>query len=190
MRLDDQEIVNTMWFTYFAGFDLALLQQLAEELAALWEAEIMPALSFNLTLVAVTATDQETSTSPSYVHVVSPAVGGGQAQESASNNVAACVTFLTAQRGRGGRGRNYLAGIPEDSLDQNTLSPTFMSAIISGYEAIGTALAALSFNHAIVSFQQEGAPAFTGGVPKLVTGYRFADNVVDSQRRRLPGRGQ
>jgi hypothetical protein len=190
MRLDGQEIINTLWFTLFGGFTLETLDQLAAIVAVEWGDNIMPQLSEDLSLVAVTATDQESATAPSFTEVIAPPVAGGIEAESEPNSVAACVTFLTSQRGRGGRGRNYLAGVPSVAVVNNTLASTFMNNIIAAYEEMNTVWAAQSFNHAIVSFQEEGAPTFIAGVPKLVTGYRFADATVDSQRRRLPGRGQ
>lgn len=187
--LDNQQVINTMWFTYFSGWTEELLQDLAEAVHNGWETRMLPLLSDDLTLREVTATDMESETGPSVSFIVTPFPAGGIVGTSMPNNVAACVTFLTAGRGRSARGRNYLAGITGDAATNNTMNSNFMGDVIDAYAGLKNDLAALGFNHAVVSFQNDGVPR-SAGLPQTVTGYRFADATLDSQRRRLPGRGE
>lgn len=186
--LDLQECENTMHFFRPGGWDGASLSNLASALASWAEDNIMPLLSFQVDLRAVRVTDISTQVTPSVQFDFSPVVPGGNVSGSLPNNCAFCVTSRTPFRGRSARGRNYILGIPELAASQSLVSEPFAAAIIAAYNLLpGIGGALLSTPCVLSRFSNNAArPA---GVPFQITGYEARDRVIDSQRRRTPGRG-
>lgn len=150
---------------------------------------LLPNLSSDLSLYNLTATSQQSSSAPVVELGVSPPVAGSLANPSVANNVTLATTFLTALRGRSYRGRAYTPGIDRTQLTTSTRYLTsLVSAITAAYAAINASLTVAGAEHAVISTQNGGAPRVTG-VATPVTGYR-TESFVDSQRRRLAGRGQ
>lgn len=117
------------------------------------------------------------------------AQAGGVDVESAPNNVAACISFRTAQRGRSGHGRNYLPGIPNSLVDLNTLDPAFMSNIVTIYEPlIGAGVFNAGWEWCVVSRQTAGALRPTGITIPIIS-VSFVSDKVRSMRSREVGHG-
>lgn len=155
-----------------------------------WAASVlMPQLSSALTFTGVTLTDETTSSGP-VVHVPQPGspVVGSITGGCAPNNVAKAFTLNTGNRGRSYRGRVYIPGIPDSRFNvDNTVTSGFQTAILSGLVDLAGRLVSDAFVMAVASRFAGGAPRVTG-VATPVTGFA-GDTILDSQRRRLPGRG-
>lgn len=107
------------------------------------------------------------------------------------NNVAPCISFQTIQGGRSGRGRFYLPGIPKAVTTASHLQTSFMNDLGIAFNDLlpGNDLAPPGWTWVVLSKTTGGAPR-PGGVGYPVTLAYFTDGIVDSQRRRLPGRGK
>lgn len=116
---------------------------------------------------------------------------GGVTGESMPNNVNPCISFRGAQVGRLSRGRNYVPGISTSDVLGNEIDADWMLQIASGYNELTSAGAfdPPGFNWVVASFFLNGAPR-GAAVATQITTVLFTDNIVDSQRRRLPGRGR
>lgn len=116
---------------------------------------------------------------------------GGVATEQATNNDAAVVTFDTGQSGKSSHGRNYVPGIPNAAITVNTLDPDFMAGVIAAYETLlpGGDNDPAPYFWSVVSRQSGGIVAAEGLAVPVMNVY-FTDDIIDSQRRRLPGRGK
>ena len=98
-------------------------------------------------------------------------------------NAAAVISWKTGQAGRSNRGRTYLFGLSDGHASGSTLTSTYL-----GLAAL-VALNIRSFNNAAGAVQVVFAIAsFTHGYYVIVTSATI-DAFVDSQRRRLIGRG-
>lgn len=179
---------NTLWFRFRAGAPtLTDLIALGSAVNDYWSGTIMPALASTLVLLGNVATDWSSDTAPA---INTPfVIEGGIATPALPNNVAFCVSFSTAGRGRSSRGRNYVPGIPREVLvDANTVSADFANTIVTGYGGINSSPIDTDWEWSVVSFQTGGAPRVAGLVQPV--GFAAAtDLTLDSQRRRLPGRG-
>lgn len=80
-------------------------------------------------------------------------------------------------------------GLCESQVDDSHVKATHLTAIKNALVNLAGLLAAGGFNWNVVSFIEDGAPRVGGPISFGVTGILFVDDVVDSQRRRLPGRG-
>jgi hypothetical protein len=186
--LAGQQAQNTLWFRFRAGSPTVPdLTALGVGINDYWGLAVMPLLSHNLVMVGNVATDWTTETSPAVNTPTS--VTGGDTGADLPNNVAVCVTILTAGRGKSSRGRNYVPGIPDSGrTGVNGILDTFGTDLLSAYTGIlGSAIDA-DWEWSVVSFMSGGVDRVTALVQPVI-GAALTDLVLDSQRRRLPGRG-
>lgn len=141
----------------------------------------------NITEIVLTAMDTENGiqlTAPF------PAPTGGQAiGEPLPNNDTICVSLRTGFRGRNARGRLYWLGLTIEQVSTNTLDTTPSANIVAAVESLRTNITGASATWVVVSRFNNGVLRPEGPVTFPITTVLLTDNVVDSQRRRLPGRG-
>lgn len=151
---------------------------------------VMGNLSNELTLVEVVGKYLGIENGPIGSHVpTTPAVGGGGDQSSPAN-VTACLSFRTGLSGRSFRGRNYLAGIEEQDTSGSRFTGALLTGLLEAYNDLPGILTGF-FNpcqHVVIS-RYSGGNLRPEGVTTPVLTYLFVDDAVDSQRRRLIGRG-
>jgi hypothetical protein len=194
-ELDGQIVENTSYFEKTTGWDFASVSAWLTSMRSLVETELLPTLSSGLKLVRLIGTLLDAVDALSLVQNVSPPVSGSDTGEGLPNNSAFTITFLTAGRGRSMRGRNYVCGLTTThQLDPNHVTDTFRSAILNYYDQLRAAGSDDGILMVVVSRfsgkDSEGRPIpRVTGVTTTITGFTTYDNVLDSQRRRLPGRG-
>jgi hypothetical protein len=105
------------------------------------------------------------------------------------NNCSLCVSLRSGLTGRSARGRWFWAGLTEDQVEDNTVVTGSVTDIVAAIDALRDAIEALGLLWMIVSYVNNGAPRAGGPVYFQVVDALVVDDVVDSQRRRLPGRG-
>lgn len=167
---------------------LAGVAELGTALGAWVVAELLPLMSASLTVNEVLLTDLTTPTAISYTQVVG--IAGSVGGACAPGNVTFTTTFRTTGRGRSSRGRNYWMGIPELHVTGNTVSSAYQEDIRDAYADLNSYIADVPRVpvHCIVSRYSEGEPRTTALVQN-VAAVVHTDNLIDSQRRRLTGRG-
>jgi hypothetical protein len=186
--LDGQRVENTLWFSKTSPMLETELLALCSDVGLWWKTSIAPALSHDLTIHEIQATDQSTASGAIAVLDPSPAIVGESPDKSLPNNCAFCVSIKSGLRGRKHRGRNFVMGIPESVVTNSHASASFVNAIHNGYQALLTATSTSGFQWVVVS-RFSGPPPHTIGSSVPVVGAAVFDDVIDSQRRRLPGRG-
>lgn len=98
------------------------------------------------------------------------------------------TTFNTAERSRNGRGRVYTSGIPAGELaDPIEVASDYLADFITVMSSLITIATALSATLVVVSRWLANVQR-SEGVPISITSIT-ADRYLDSQRRRLFGRG-
>lgn len=135
--LGGEIVENRLWFTFDnPPFGLEELQGLADGVYAWHTANILPFLSVDLQLAAVEAKDW-TADPPPNIAVSGPPVNGGTTESSQSANVAAFVRFKwPLQLARMRRNGNFVPGVPVGSVNLNTPTDAFKSALYEGYAAL------------------------------------------------------
>jgi len=180
-----QRAENTLYFLNVGGFSTSDMTALAEELATVWEADFAPFVHDGVELDFIRVTDMNSDTAPSIEVLTS--VAGDAAGANMPGNVTGAVSFKTALRGRSYRGRNYVVGL----MDAHIVNDTIDAGVVAGYEnayaSLNAAALALGWTHVVASKQHDGV-LFNPGTTTPVTSYRM-ENHIDSQRRRLFGRG-
>jgi hypothetical protein len=194
--VDLQEEENTLYFEKATALVEDDLTNLGEAIITWWEDNYSPLVWTGVLFREAVVTDL-TSASASQVTSIPPSpLAGSIALPPLPNNNSLTVSFRTALRGRSFRGRNYIVGIVQDQLaGANILSDATVTAWQDGYNALKAMAADLGLQWVVVSrfsgVDGDGKPIpRVAGVTTPVTTAIVVDNVVDSQRRRLPGRGR
>jgi len=114
---------------------------------------------------------------------------GGLTSPNLPNNVSWAVKFNTGLTGRSYRGRKYMFGLTESNVANSSILQTPADNYVTAFETLITAALGADFTMVVLSRVQGGVVLANAiGAPVLTVGY--TDLVIDSQRRRLPGRGQ
>lgn len=151
-----------------------------------WNATLKSLIYTATTLNQVVATDLTTQGGPQDIDVVgTPGTATGGIIPVGTPIV---VSFRTALRGRSYRGRAYVTGTSSSNLvDSANVSSTITSGLGAAFATLGGTLSTAGMPHVVASKQHNGAvtnPAATNAVITYVV-----DGKLDSQRRRLAGRG-
>jgi hypothetical protein len=80
--------------------------------------------------------------------------------------------------------------VSEDSVSNNTLNATFVSNLIAAYESLMDAATFTDDWSWIVYSRFENGDPRPEALIAPVDAVVFTDRTIDSQRRRLPGRGR
>jgi len=156
----------------------------------IWRQTLRNAQSQVWSCAGIRATDWTSESGNTYFDGALSNPAGTESSAVEPNNVAACVTFRTAKRGRSYRGRNYIGGLNEGNvLIGDIIGGGEIIAINNAYQDLHAALNTLTpaFTHVVASFHHNGAPRVTGEGNAITSIY--IDQYSDSQRRRLAGRG-
>lgn len=184
-----QKIENTLYFQGSAGVSASLASDLGDALISWWDTQFQPITSDTMALVEVFLTDLSDATSFTVSDTAGLPNAGASTTEPLPANVAHCVSFRTAQRGRSARGRNYIAGMTEADTNGSLISSTIVADHVTAYTILLGAGAFVAGLEWVVVSRFHNGVARTTGLAIPVTNVLSVDAVVDSQRRRLPGRG-
>lgn len=189
MLLFGQQIENTLYFKFGGSPTTLDMNGLGDDLIDWWDLQYSQPLSTQLTLREIAVTSLVSATAPAVVRTPSSPLAGKDDAPASPGNVALAISFRTVNRGRSFRGRNFIPGIPNDQITGNTVASGVVEAIEGAYADLLTRHS-ISGDGAwvVVSRFTAGAPRTTG-VATDVTSASVVDPLVDSQRRRLTGRG-
>lgn len=188
-RVDNQQVINDLYFRHTTGA-IAAADLLALNTAiSSWNVgQLMTILNEAYSGVACHARDLTTAIG--FTSDVPMSGTGGVSGEAAPNNCTMAVSFRTSLSGRSNRGRNYVPCLTNSQVTGNNIDTTWAQSVVDAYAQLlfgGGALPA-GWVWVVVS-------RFTGGLPRVAGTFQevfsvlVTDLVVDSQRRRLPGRG-
>jgi hypothetical protein len=196
--LDGQIVENVLFFQHTGTPDAGSLSELVEAVNTAIRTQLVPLLSNAIQLLRLVGTLIDVADGLVYVSTTSLPATGGSGDESMPSNVAACMSFRTGHRGRSFRGRNFIPALPNGWISTNTITSTLSTSLTAAYTEILGAGADSGWvpvvvsrysGYTIVSGKKKPTPRTTGIATPIIAHY-FVDNTVDSQRRRLPGRGR
>ncbi len=185
--VDGQVTINDLYFFSSGGINLTNLATLVTGVANFLTSDYAPLLSDDWTAVKVRGVDLTTQTGPTF-ELPNSSVGG-VAGEANPNNVAACVSFRTAQRGRSARGRNFVPAVPGSMVTLNTIDSTWISDLLTAYSTmIGAGTFVTGWQWSVLSRVFEGSPRPVGiAIP--ISSVLMVTNTVRSMRSREVGHG-
>lgn len=158
--------------------------QLGDLLTSMWSAfgtELRNAMTTTWTVAALEATDRTLAGGAFATYI--PSVGAGTLSgDSLPANCAVVLSKRTGLSGRRNHGRAYIPGLSDTGATGSVVGPTYLlilNALVANMLAF-TGASTLTGKLAIASISDLAM--------KTITAYAV-DAVIDSQRRRLPGRG-
>lgn len=186
---DGQRIENRYHVRQASTYDVVSLAILGAFFVDWWTDNLKSGCtnSVQLVMVVLRALDSETSPSIEYTTGL-PLSGSAISSAALPNHVTVAVRWGTGLRGRSYRGRTYHIGLTEADVAGNTLDATTTSQLITAYAALRDGISSLDAELVVVSRQHNNVPLTTGVATEIVS--VSIDRTVDSQRRRLPGRGR
>jgi hypothetical protein len=186
-RVDGQLTVNDLFWFATGAITSSTIASLVNILASWVVGSYAPLLSRDWTASRIRGFDLSTPIGAQ--NEIGVIATGGVDVEAAPNNVAACVSIRTAQRGRSGRGRNFVPAIPNSIITLNTLDPAWMTDMLNAYNGlVGAGSFVAGYEWVVLSRVTGGVPRASGiGIP--VTQAVFVGNSVRSMRSREIGHG-
>jgi hypothetical protein len=183
---DMDEVHGFLFATDPTASDLVNLNHAVHEA---WFDQLKDTYSTDVTLNAIKSTNLTTSTSPVSTFFPSTDNIGTLTGNALPNNVAICVSYQTALRGRSYRGRTYHGGLTDAAVDDTThISSTYQTNLAVSYIAFFAQIETdVSGVHVILSRRNGGAPRTVGAATEVES--VSVDLALDSMRRRLAGRG-
>lgn len=187
--LNGQRVVETFWFYYAGVMDITALEALAQYVGTTWWGDQQSSRAAHYQMTQVTATDQSTQNGVQGIYIPAVAQYGTGGGLSVANNAACCFSFRSLYRGRSYRGRNYAPGIVQSALVNETtwnattignLAATYVARLITGIPT--------GWTWVVVSHFANKIPRVTAIWSAIF--HVVVDNYLDSQRRRLAGRGR
>jgi hypothetical protein len=182
-----QEIVNTFYAT-MAGYALADLETLAAALDTWVHETWAPLMPLNWAYQNVTVRGLNAAVD---VEAVGDTNTGdvGNMGVCTANNIAIAIKRSSGFTGRAARGRIYVPiGISGIATGTNNVSVGLAGYLVDALDAMDDIISANGFLPVIVHRVSAGVPLATAVVYTLVE-WVVVNNVLDSMRRRLPGRG-
>jgi hypothetical protein len=193
-ELDGETIENTLYFRRGTAWTAAQLATAAAFLASWWETNMAPNLGAALNLVRIECTDLGSSTGPSLTFVTGMPIPGVIGSPTCALNVAPAIKFKTESRGRSFTGRNYISGFVENAVNSSRLDAPTSENVTAAYQLLVEDGLDIGLTWVVVSRYSGIDPTTKKPIPRVagvatpITTATFTDNVVDSQRRRLPNR--
>ena len=182
------DVVNVLYFKRQGAWDLSDLQNAAQLLATAWVNEVMPNLPANATLFSVQSRGERVQDDVSFEFVLSPPVSGSRPGGSLPAHCCFCVTHLTGLVGRSNRGRTYFGPLAASDVIADLLVPGRADGFRNALVGIRNVMSNAGWQHVVVSRVRNKA-RLPVAITVPVIGYRYADRVIDTQRRRKLGVG-
>lgn len=183
-----QSCVNTFYGQMDGGYAIADVEDLASVVDGWVAAEWLPVLPANFSYLRTDVRGLNASIDLSASDATSAGVGA-QPASTQPNNASFAVSRRSAFTGRGARGRVYVPPLtPGAMLDDNHVSAAWAENFRAALEALDTVISGTGFVPVIVHRVAAGVPLAEAVVFTLVE-WVVVDLVMDSMRRRLPGRG-
>lgn len=186
--LDGQVIVNTYHFRLNTDPSIIDMGNLNTALHTWYTATLKPLLSPQTVLTQINTINLTTQNGPASVLSINPFEAGTGGANDMPANVTWCASLRTLNRGRNFRGRWYLPGLQANSVvAPSTIVTGFANSVIAALAQLMTPANVAGFAYVVVSRFLNNLPRGTG-INTLITAVT-GDLTLDSQRRRLPGRG-
>lgn len=189
-RWDGQQVENLLYFFSTVEPGQQDLKDLADGVKEYWQTNMLPLMSNQVAFLL--AEVQKCEPVPAETASASADLPntGGDTNPSMPNSTSITITFRTGLSGRSYRGRNFWLGLTEPNVVNSYVEPTLVASVVGAYNGmVGNDAVVTGWHWGVYSQYHNGVPRETG-LFTSITNATVIDYVVDSQRRRLPGRGK
>lgn len=186
--VEGQRCQNVHHYWFENTITVTDLEELCAFYVSWWDTYMKVQMPVGISLVKVEAVDLSEENGIGVEYQTGLPLSGNDADTIMPNNVTVAVKWLTGRTGRSYRGRTYHLGLRNGQVVGNTIVPVHLTWLLNSYTEL--VVANLTSNDAgmVVASRYENKTPRTTGLVTLVTNVSV-DPTIDSQRRRLPGRG-
>lgn len=179
---------NVLQFRSSTGLTTPIMEQLGTYLVTWYDAQMKSLHNITCQLTSIRLTDMTTEFSPGLDFTTGLPIVGTLAGESLPNNVSISMSKRTLFRGRSYRGRIYQVGMGETMTNGNSVLAGTLTSLITKWKLLMAFPTAGTAWEMVVASKYEGGNERTEALLTPVINIS-SDGIIDSQRRRLPGRG-
>lgn len=182
------QTVNFTWSIqqYYTklDFDETDMEALASYLSDTFGPDLLLGMEGQTSLIQTTVYDMRAEVAPKVIDVpIVPPVGQRPGSPAAVHS-AAVVTFNTNARGKTAQGRNYLSGLSETDVSDNSIGATIEGIFNAAYTTRLIDISPAGWDFVVASFQEGGVPRVTA-LTRPVTGAIIRSPRLGAQRRRV-----
>ncbi len=185
---DGQNLANVWHVRYEGAPTTTIMQTIASTTITYWQDQLRPLVPGTVQLLEVSVVDQSEEGGIAALLAPSSNNAGTATSPAMPNATTIAVKKNTGRAGRSFRGRVYHIGLTEIQVQDNRITPTATAAINTAYSTLITRYTAINCEWVVASTQNNKVPRLVGVATPIVG--VSVDPVIDSQRRRLPGRGR
>lgn len=183
-----EQVESVVGLVIPTNYNMNAFATLAANVVADWNTIVKPVTHTSCALRELYFTDQQSDSGSTFTFSTGLPSPGAATGDSMPNNCSCAISFRTPFRGRSYRGRNYPPGLPEEYASNNRVTSAWQNAWLQFYAALFGRANDNSTPLGVISRYSGGLPRTQGQITPI-TAILYVDNVIDSQRRRLPGRG-
>lgn len=178
-------MVNHFVFAFPGGYEQSSLNELTEALNGAVHTNWKPLISAAIVYARVSARGLQSLIDLESTNSFNTGACG-QAGAGMPNNVSWAIKFRTGATGRSARGRMYVIGLTDQTVDSAKAGVTAAhgAAWLAALEATRVAAATAGWQHVVLSRRTNGALRPTA-THRAITEYAFTNLLLDSQRGRL-----
>lgn len=184
-----QRMQNVIHFKRSDPWDEYTMTTLAANLKSWDDTELSTKRASTISLTAIELRDLTTENGLIYAIEFNPATPGTRTSPALPYNVTIAVSLRSVQAGRSFRGRIYHVGLTVDQVSGNTLLSTAGTGIQATYALLAVDVAESVLSELVILSKFHNNQPRTQAVATPVRTIQV-ENILDSQRRRLPGRGE
>jgi hypothetical protein len=183
-----QRVENVYHVLNDAGWDSASMTTLAQVFKDWWDTWIKALVKESVELTEIAVTDQTTVDAPGLIYTDGlPIPGIHSAGTEMPMNVTFAVKWSGLLRGRSNNGRTFHVGVTSDIVTGSALNSSIPALFAGYYAQLITAINTAGYTLVVCSYRHGGAPRSEASLTAIIAA--SIEATLDSQRRRLPGRG-
>jgi hypothetical protein len=180
--------VNSIWSLtqYYTktAFTVADMNDLASQLEVGFAPSLLAGLNNQTTYIQTTVYDMRSETAPKIIATPSVPPVGSRVSNPAPVHTAAVMTLLTNARGKTAQGRNFISGLGEEDVDDDSINSVIQGIFEATYQNELIAINPAGWQFVVASFQENNAPR-TVALTRPVIQATIRLRIVGSQRRRI-----
>ena len=188
MTQGEQLIENTFHVEKEGVLTVSDLENIGDAFVAWFDAHRNLVIG-TVTLREVAIRDLTTASSIGIIYGSGLPLAGLLAGSAMPNSTTIAVKWGTGLSGRSFRGRTYHIGLAESQVSNNSIENATVVGLLASYNNLLSLVSSAGYTMVVASRVSNGSPRTTGVTTPILSA-SFADITVDSQRRRLPGRGR
>lgn len=195
--LNGQQVENVFHARVSATPTHADLDTIAGDIQSWVVGSYTTILSSNVQFTQIIVTDLNVEGGGQVIHVISPPVPGSVDAPVKTNQDTLAVSWRTGKAGRSFRGRTFILAVPTNDYagdNPNMVSNAYAALVIGVFQGLHDAMVTATFPLGVLSrfhgvdVNHKPIPRATGLLTDI-TSVTLVNQIVDSQNRRLPGRG-